>query len=84
MRFSTDGRVQQIWHIPLGDLGKDKNHPDFSNLKAGEGVGVHAIVQDSKGALYVGEVYSQRIEKFIPITKRPESDKKKRMVNDVL
>ena len=84
MRFSTDGRVQQIWHIPLGDLGKDKTHPDFSNLRAGEGVGVHAIVQDSKGALYVGEVYSQRIEKFIPITKRPESDKKKRMVSDVL
>jgi len=82
MRFSTDGRVQQIWHIPLGDVGKDKHHPDFSNLKPGEAVGVHAIVQNSRGELFVGEVYSQRIEKFIPMMKRPISDKQ-RPVNDI-
>lgn len=77
MRFSTDGCVQQIWHIPLGNVGKDKNHPDFSNLKAGEAVGVHAIAQNSRGDLFVGEVYSQRIEKFIPIIKRHTSDKQR-------
>ncbi len=46
MRFSTDGRVQQIWHIPLGDIGNDKEDPDFSNLRPGEAVGVHSVVAE--------------------------------------
>lgn len=77
MRFSTDGRVQQIWRIPLGDIGNDKNNPDFSNLKPGDAVGVHCIAQDSKGNLFVGEIYSERAQKFNAITKRSKSDKKR-------
>ncbi|MFV2065543.1 MAG: hypothetical protein ACC645_01085, partial [Pirellulales bacterium] len=72
MRFSTDGHVRQVWSIPLGDIGADKDHPDVSRLKPGEAVGVHCITQDSRGNLYVGEIYSERAQKFIPITKRPE------------
>lgn len=77
MRFSTDGRVQQVWQIPLGDIGEDKNHPDVSHLKPGEAVGVHCIAQDSKGNLFVGEIYSERAQKFTAITKRPEVKGKK-------
>jgi DNA-binding beta-propeller fold protein YncE len=74
MRFSTDGRVQQVWQVPLGDIGEDKNNPDVSRLKPGETVGVHCIAQDSKGNLFVGDIYGERAQKFIPITKRPESE----------
>lgn len=70
MRFSTDGRVQQIWQIPLADIGEDKNNPNVSNLNPGEAAGVHCIAQDSKGNLFVGEIYSERAQKFIAITKR--------------
>lgn len=69
MRFSTDGRVQQVWHIPLGDIGKDKSNPDFTNLRPGEAVGVHAIGQDSRGNLFVGEIYSRRAQKFSMATR---------------
>jgi len=72
MRFSTDGRVQQVWQIPLGDIGEDKNNPDTSGLKPGEAVGVHCIAADSQGNLFVGEIYSERAQKFVPITSRSE------------
>ena len=72
MRFSTDGRVRQVWQIPLGDIGDDKNNPDTSHLKPGEAVGVHCIAADSQGNLYVGEIYSERAQKFAPVTTRPE------------
>lgn len=72
MRFSTDGRVQQVWQIPLGDIGDDKNNPDVSRLKPGEAVGVHCIAADSQGNLYVGEIYSERAQKFVPVTERAE------------
>ncbi len=71
MRFDTDGRVKQMWSIPLGDIGTDKNHPQTANLKPGEAVGVHCIVQDSKGNLYVGDIYGEHAQKFTPVTKRP-------------
>jgi hypothetical protein len=70
MRFDTNGRVQQVWHIPLGDIGTDKNNPDTSGLKPGEAVGVHCIDLDSAGNLYVGEIYSERAQKFVPVTSR--------------
>lgn len=72
MRFSTDGRARQLWMIPLGDIGEDKNNPDVSGLKPGEAVGVHCIAADSKGNLYVGEIYSERAQKFVPVTTRPK------------
>lgn len=70
VRFSTDGKVRQLWTIPLGDIGTDKNHPDVSRLKPGEAVGVHCIAQDRQGNLYVGDIYGERAQKFIPITSR--------------
>ncbi len=70
MRLNTDGRVTRHWAIPLGDIGDDKNNPDVSGLKPGEAVGIHAIAQDSKGNIYVGEIYSERAQKFVPITNR--------------
>jgi len=70
MRFAADGRVQQVWGIPLGDIGDDKNNPDVSRLKPGEAVGVHCIAQDSKGNVYVGDIYGERAQKFRPVTQR--------------
>ncbi len=75
MKFSTDGRVLQVWQIPLGDIGDDKNNPDTSRLKPGEAVGVHCIAADSKGNLFVGEIYSERAQKFVPVTSRTPSKK---------
>ncbi|MAG93247.1 MAG: hypothetical protein CMJ48_05805 [Planctomycetaceae bacterium] len=71
VRFTTNGRVQQMWSIPLGDIGTDKNNPDVSRLKPGEAVGVHCIAQDAQGNLYVGDIYGERAQKFLPVTKRP-------------
>ncbi len=67
LRYSPDGRVRQMWSIPLGDIGSDKNNPDVSRLKPGEAVGVHCIAQDSKGNLYVGDIYGERAQKFVPV-----------------
>lgn len=72
MRFDTSGRVRQVWQIPLGDIGTDKDNPDTSGLKPGEAVGVHSIDVDSEGNLYVGEIYSERAQKFVPVTSREE------------
>ena len=72
MRFDLDGRVKQVWSIPLGDIGTDKNNPDTSRLKPGEAVGVHCIAQDSQGNLYVGDIYGERAQKFVPVTRRPK------------
>jgi 6-bladed beta-propeller/NHL repeat len=73
MRFRRDGAVQQVWSLPLGDIGSDKDHPDTSRLKPGETVGVHCIVQDSQGNLYVGDIYGQRAQKLVPVTTRAAS-----------
>ncbi len=73
-RFSTDGRVRQTWMIPLGDIGEDKNNPDVSRLKPGETVGVHCIAQDTQGNLYVGDIYGERAQKFVPVTTRGDGD----------
>jgi len=70
MRFTTDGRVRQVWTLPLGDIGPDKDHPDTSKLKPGETVGAHCIAQDSKGNVYVGDIYGERAQKFVPVSKR--------------
>lgn len=74
MLFSPDGRVRRHWTIPLGDIGDDKNNPDTSRLKPGEAVGVHCIAQDSKGNLYVGDIYGERAQKFVPVMSRDADD----------
>lgn len=70
MRFSTSGRIQQTWTMPLGDIGTNKDIPDTSKLKPGETVGAHCIAQDSKGNVYIGDIYGERAQKFVPISKR--------------
>lgn len=61
MRFSSDGRVRQIWTIPLVDKKED--------AKPGNAKGVHCIAQDSQGNLFVGDIYTERAQKFVPVTK---------------
>lgn len=70
MRFTTSGRVLQTWTLPLGDIGTNKDMPETSRLKPGETVGAHCIAQDSKGNVYVGDIYGERAQKFVPISKR--------------
>jgi sugar lactone lactonase YvrE len=70
MGFATNGRPFRQWTMPLGDIGKDKDHPDTSKLKPGETVGAHCIGQDSKGNIYIGDIYGERAQKFVPVSKR--------------
>lgn len=67
MRFSTDGRARLIWTFPLGD-------PE--NKKTGETVGAHCLVKDKDGNIYVGDIYTERAQKFVPVTSRPPAPKK--------
>ncbi|MDZ4288360.1 MAG: hypothetical protein U0984_10400, partial [Prosthecobacter sp.] len=66
MRISAEGKLQQLWTIPLGVKGK---------VKPGDTIGAHCIVSDSKGNLYVGDIYGERAQKFVPISKRPKGEK---------
>jgi hypothetical protein len=43
-------------------MGADKN------VRPGETRGVHCIAQDSKGNLYVGDIYGERAQKLVPTT----------------
>jgi lysophospholipase L1-like esterase/sugar lactone lactonase YvrE len=61
VRFSPEGKVRQVWTIPLGVKGK---------LKPGEAIGVHCIAEDAKGNLYVGDIYGERAQKFVPVSRR--------------
>jgi len=70
MRFATSGRLLQTWTLPLGDIGTNKDMPETSKLKPGETVGAHCIAQDSKGNVYVGDIYGERAQKFVPVSKR--------------
>lgn len=74
MRFGTDGRLRQLWAIPLGDIGPDKEHPDVSRLNPGHAVGVHCIHEDSNGNLFVGDIYGEQAMKLIPTKTRAPSD----------
>jgi hypothetical protein len=67
MRFSRDGKLRQVWTIPLGVKGK---------TKPGDGIGVHCIAEDSKGNLYVGDIYGERAQKFVPVKSRPKEKEK--------
>jgi hypothetical protein len=70
MEFTTAGRPLHTWTLPLGDIGTNKDMPDTSKLKPGETVGAHCIGQDSKGNIYVGDIYGERCQKFVPVSKR--------------
>ncbi|MBL4883451.1 MAG: hypothetical protein JKY95_02800, partial [Planctomycetaceae bacterium] len=49
------------------------NNPDVSRIKPGEAVGIHAIAEDANGNIYLGEIYSERAQKFMPIRSRDDS-----------
>lgn len=67
MRFSPEGKVKQLWTIPLATKGKEK---------PGDGIGVHCIVEDAKKNLYVGDIYGERAQKFVPVFKRTKAEMK--------
>src|SRR5690606_39176594 len=64
MRFSLDGRVQQLWSIPIGAEGQ---------AEPGECNWVHAMALDSKGNVYVGDILGKRLQKFVRTPAQPES-----------
>lgn len=56
MRFSADGKAQQVWVVPVGQDGKEK---------PGECNWLHAVAADSAGNLYAGDINGKRIQKFV-------------------
>ncbi len=56
MKFSTDGRLRELWTFPAGLEGREK---------PGELNWVHGIAVDSHGDLYLGDVKGCRVQKFI-------------------
>ena len=59
MRFSTDGRVRQLWTVPLGRDGEEK---------PGECNWLHCVALDSKGNIYAGDIMGKRLQKFVRTT----------------
>ena len=55
MRFSTDGRVQQLWTVPIGKDGEEQ---------PGETNWLHCVALDSQGNLYAGDINGKRLQKF--------------------
>ncbi len=84
IRFGTDGEVRQLWTLPLGDIGPDKNHPNVSLLKQGETVGVHCIGEDSKGNLFVGDIYGEHALKLVPVSTPSSEDLQQSTVKEPL
>jgi len=58
MRFSTAGRLLELWCPKLGLEGQEK---------PGETDWVHAIAMDSKGNLYAGDIKGKRVQKFTAV-----------------
>jgi peptidylamidoglycolate lyase len=58
MRFSTDGRLRQLWTVPVGLDGQEK---------PGECNWLHGVAVDSKGNLYAGDINGRRLQKFVRI-----------------
>lgn len=55
IKFSTSGRVLQLWAVPKGEDGLEE---------PGEVNWLHAIAEDSKGNLYLGDIVGKRAQKF--------------------
>lgn len=56
MKFTTKGKLLQLWTIPKGADGKEQ---------PGEVNWLHALALDSKGNIYVGDIIGKRAQKFI-------------------
>ena len=55
MKFTTAGKLQQLWTVPKGEDEKEK---------PGELNWLHAIALDSKGNIYAGDILGKRAQKF--------------------
>ncbi|MEX1233021.1 MAG: peptidyl-alpha-hydroxyglycine alpha-amidating lyase family protein [Planctomycetaceae bacterium] len=73
MRFTTEGRVKQVWTWPLGVRKADL--PTGEELKPGETFGVHCIAEDSHGNIYIGDIYGERAQKLVRVKERSAADK---------
>lgn len=56
LRLSTDGRVQQLWTVPVGRDGQEQ---------PGECNWLHAVAVDSLGNLYAGDIIGKRVQKLV-------------------
>ncbi|MBI4607046.1 MAG: hypothetical protein HY721_34210 [Planctomycetes bacterium] len=56
MRFSTEGKLLQLWAVPKGEDGKER---------PGELNWVHAMAVDSKGNIYAGDIRGKRAQRFV-------------------
>ena len=57
MKFDTTGRLLQLWTVPKAEAGQEQ--PGECNM-------VHGISLDSSGNIYIGEIDSKRVQKFVP------------------
>jgi peptidylamidoglycolate lyase len=62
MRFSTDGRVQQLWSVPVGE-----EEPGHCNW-------VHCVALDADGNIYAGDIQGKRLQKFVRTESYPASE----------
>lgn len=56
MRFSTAGKLLQLWTVPKAEDGKEQ---------PGEVNWLHCIALDSKGNIYAGDIIGKRAQKFV-------------------
>jgi sugar lactone lactonase YvrE len=63
MRFSTDGRVRQLWTVPVAQEGE---------AKPGECNWLHAVAVDSQGNLYAGDIMGKRVQKLVRAAAAPK------------
>lgn len=56
LRFSTDGKLRQLWTVPVGQDGQEQ--PGQCNW-------LHAAAVDSQGNLYAGDINGKRMQKFL-------------------
>lgn len=73
MRLSTEGRIKQLWTWPRSK--RKSEVAEGEALAPGETFGAHCIAEDSKGNIYIGDIYGERAQKLVPITQRSAEDK---------
>ena len=66
MRFSTDGKLRQLWTVPVCRDGEEQ--PGQCNW-------LHAVALDSQGNIYTGEINGKRAQKFVRAV--PAAEEKK-------
>jgi len=56
MKFTTSGKLLQLWTVPKGEDGKEQ---------PGELNWLHAIAEDSQGNIYLSDIMGERAQKFV-------------------